>query len=61
MRLLRSVAALPTVALHLPANGRLVAIHQWGNIAFVMSGFVEDGDLVPSVLGEVCVIKFLIH
>ena len=56
MRLLRSIAALPTVALPLPANGRFVAIHQWGNIAFVMTGFIEDGDLLPFVLGEVGVI-----
>lgn len=33
---------------------RFVAIRYVGNIAFVMSGFTEDGNLVPFDLGEVC-------
>jgi hypothetical protein len=56
VRLLWPIAARSTVAFHLPAKGRFVAIHYLGKIAFVMSGFAEDGNLLPFVLGEVCVI-----
>ena len=55
MGLLGPVAALAAIALHLPANARFVAAHYSGNVALVMSGFGKDGNLVPFVLGEMCV------
>jgi len=55
MRLLGPVTALAAIALHLPTNARFVAVHHAGNVASVMSGFGKDGNLVPFVLGDVCV------
>lgn len=55
MGLLGTIAALAAIARHLPANARFVAVHHAGNVASVMSGFGKDGNLVPFVLGEVCV------
>ena len=55
MRLLGPVAALAAITRHLPANARFVAAHHAGNVTLVMSGFGKDGNLVPFVLGEMCV------
>ena len=56
MRLLGPIAALAAITLHLAANGRFLSVHHSGNVALVMSGFVEDGNLVSFVLGEMCVV-----
>ena len=58
MRLLRAIAALPAISSQLTTDGRWMPIHYSGNLALVMSRFTEDGNLVPFVLGEVCVIHF---
>ena len=55
MGLLGPVATLSSIACHLSANSRFVAIHQSGDVTFVMSRLFEDGNLVTFVLGEVCV------
>ena len=56
MRLLRTIAALPTIAAELTTDGRWMPIHHSGDLALVMSGIVEDGNLVSFGLGEVCVV-----
>jgi len=52
MGLFGTIAARPPVACHLPVDGRFVALHQSGNLAFVMSRFGKDRNLIPFVLGE---------
>jgi hypothetical protein len=49
-------SALPTVAAEFAADGRWMSIHQLSNLALIMSGFVEDGNLVSFVLGEMCIV-----
>ena len=56
MRLLRTIAASPPVAAQLAADGRWMSVHHSGDLGLVMSGFVEDGNLVSFSLGEVCVV-----
>ncbi len=55
MGLFGTVAARSSVARHLQADGQFMAIHNSGNLTFVMSGFGKDGNLIPFVLGDVCV------
>jgi hypothetical protein len=55
MRLLGPVAALSAMAHPLSAYRRFVAIHHSRYVTFVMSCFVEDGNLVTFILGEVYV------
>ena len=49
-------AAPAAVAAKLAADGRCMSVHHLGNVALVMSGFVEDRDFVSLALGEVCVV-----
>ena len=56
LRLLWPIAALPTVALHLTTNARFVTFHHSVNLAFVMTRFRKDRNLVPFVSGEMCVV-----
>ncbi len=58
VRLLGALATLTAIPRHLPADGRFVTVHHSGNIASVMSGFGKDGNLVPFVLGDVCICHF---
>ena len=58
VRLLGAVATLTPIPRHLPADGRFVTVHHSGNVASVMSGFGKDGNLVPFVLGDVCICHF---
>ena len=55
MGLLRPIAALPTIAAEFSTDGGSMPIHYFGNLALIMSGLGKDGDLIPFVLGEVCV------
>ena len=56
MRLLRPIAALAPVSTKLKADGGGVSLHDAGNVALLMSGFEEDGNLVSFVSGEMCVV-----
>jgi hypothetical protein len=56
LRLFRTIAAPTPVAAQLAADGRWMPVHHARDLALVMSGFAEDGNLVSLGLGEVCVV-----
>ena len=56
MGLLWLIAALPTIPSQLAADGRWMSIHYSGDLALIMSGFIEDSNLVRFDLGEMCVV-----
>jgi hypothetical protein len=52
MCLLRAISALSAIPSQLTTDGRWMPIHHLSDLALIMSGFVEDGNLVPFVLGN---------
>ena len=51
-----AIAALSAVSSQFSADGRWIPSHHFGNLALIMSGSAEDGNLVPFVLGEMCIV-----
>jgi len=56
MRLFGPIAALAAISAKLTADRGRWAVHDAGDVALLMSGFDEDGNLVSFVLGEMCVV-----
>lgn len=56
MRLFGPITALASISAKLAADRARRAVHDAGDLALLMSGFDEDGNLVSFVLGEMCVV-----